>query len=148
MIQNRLLALVAMAIPIGFTIDLALADARGSSLCSASDPQAVQAGATAGDCVAPARKTNAPAEQPVLHDDVAATTSVIPGPITRSEHFIYRLRRPATPSGETIVLLHGSGGDEASLFRLAARAAPGATLLGVRGRIVQKGMKRWYARLS
>jgi len=84
----------------------------------------------------------------VPQNDVGPATSILTAPITRTDHFIYRLLRPETPSGETIVLLHGSGGDEASLFKLAARIAPDATLLGVRGRIVQKGIKRWYAKLS
>jgi phospholipase/carboxylesterase len=83
---------------------------------------------------------------PVLQGNAAA--AVLAAPITRSRNFVYRLLRPQAPSGETIVLLHGSGGDEASLFKLASRAAPGATLLGVRGRIVQKGIQRWYAKLS
>jgi phospholipase/carboxylesterase len=78
----------------------------------------------------------------------AAASSVFAGPITRSRHFVYRWLHPEMPSGDTIVLLHGSGGDEASLFKHASRIAPGATLLGVRGRIVQKGIKRWYAKVS
>lgn len=76
------------------------------------------------------------------------TKSVITEPIARAQHFIYRFLRPEAPSGETIILLHGSGGDETSMFKLASRVAPHATLLGVRGRIVQKGIKRWYARVT
>lgn len=83
-----------------------------------------------------------------LQRNKAAASSIIPGPVTRARLFVYRWLRPETPSGETIVLLHGSGGDEASMFRLAARIAPDATLLGVRGRVVQKGIKRWYARVT
>ncbi len=47
-----------------------------------------------------------------------------------------------------MVLLHGSGGNETSLVDLARRIAPRATLLGVRGRVVQDGRSRWYRRLT
>lgn len=70
------------------------------------------------------------------------------GTITRADRFAYRVYRPESPSGATIILLHGSGGDETSMFKLAKRFAPHATLLGIRGRVVQKGVKRWYVRLS
>lgn len=62
--------------------------------------------------------------------------------------FIHRYFEPEAPSGETLVLLHGSGGDEASLVDLARKIAPQARLLGVRGRIVQDGVQRWYKRLT
>jgi phospholipase/carboxylesterase len=101
-------------------------------------------------CLTPPGAHESAARKPPIVEDTAplATTPVIAGPITHGKSFIYRVLRPESPSGETIVLLHGSGGDEASLFKLAGRAAPRATLLGVRGRIVQKGVKRWYARLT
>jgi predicted esterase len=46
------------------------------------------------------------------------------------------------------VLLHGSGGDETTMMALASRIAPRSVLMGVRGRVVQDGSKRWYARLT
>lgn len=149
MAQNRLVALVTTAIPIALMIGTGLAHARDSSVCSPSDPSAIEASTTNEHCVAaPGQGDAISGGQPVLRNGGPATTSVTAGPITRAQHFVYRLLRPETPSGETIVLLHGSGGDEASMFKLATRVAPNATLLGVRGRIVQKGIKRWYARVS
>lgn len=62
--------------------------------------------------------------------------------------FVHRLYRPEKPNGETLVLLHGSGGDESTLLPLARRAAPNATLLAVRGRVVQDGVTRWYRRVT
>lgn len=62
--------------------------------------------------------------------------------------FIHRLFRPANPSGRTIIMLHGSGGDETTLASLAEAIAPDATLIGIRGRIVQDGVKRWYKRIT
>lgn len=62
--------------------------------------------------------------------------------------FVHRLYRPERPSGETLVLLHGSGGDESTLLPLAQQIAPNATLLAVRGRVVQDGVTRWYRRVT
>lgn len=135
MARNRLVAL--MAIPIAFAIGAGLTQARDTSLCSRNDPPIVGTKAPGETCQAEPGK-----------QDAAATTSVIAEPVTRARHFVYRLLRPETPSGETIVLLHGSGGDEASMLKLASRVAPNAILLGVRGRIVQKRIKRWYKRVT
>jgi phospholipase/carboxylesterase len=148
MIPYRFLASVVPAILVALAIGAAPASARDSSLCPGGEPAAVEAGAAVAACDARGKRTQgaSPRKAP-LRDDGAAVP-VITEPVTRTRHFVYRLKRPEEPSGETIVLLHGSGGDEASLFRLAARVAPDATLLGVRGRVVQKGIKRWYARLS
>lgn len=62
--------------------------------------------------------------------------------------FVHRLFRPEKPSGRTIIMLHGSGGDETTLAALATAIAPDATLIGIRGRIVQDGVKRWYKRIT
>lgn len=62
--------------------------------------------------------------------------------------FAYRLLRPATPDGRTLVLLHGSGVDEDSLMPLAMEIAPHATVLAVRGRVPQEGGWRWYERIT
>src|SRR5262245_52558168 len=120
---RKILVALATAIPIAFALPTAHAEAAGEA-----DRQS--------------------RGFPVLSAEGAVATPVLAGPVTRARHFVYRLLRPEMPSGKTIVLLHGSGGDEASLFKLASRIAPRATLLGVRGRIVQKGIKRWYAKLS
>lgn len=68
--------------------------------------------------------------------------------ITRETGFIHKLFRPEKPSGRTIIMMHGSGGDETTLAALAAAIAPDATLIGIRGRIVQDGVKRWYKRIT
>ncbi|MDQ7777650.1 VOC family protein [Paracoccus aminovorans] len=66
----------------------------------------------------------------------------------RNLHFIHRFHRPESPDGSTIVLLHGTGGNEADLMPLAARLAPRATLLGVRGRSTEEGINRWFRRFD
>ncbi|MDK8874314.1 VOC family protein [Paracoccus sp. SSJ] len=64
----------------------------------------------------------------------------------RELHFIHRFHRPENPDGSTIVLLHGTGGNESDLMPLAHRMAPNATLLGVRGRSTEEGINRWFRR--
>lgn len=62
--------------------------------------------------------------------------------------FVHRFYRPADPDGSTLVLLHGTGGNEADLMPLAHRIAPRATLLGVRGRSTEEGVNRWFRRMG
>ncbi|WP_099998174.1 alpha/beta hydrolase [Phyllobacterium zundukense] len=74
-----------------------------------------------------------PQSEGSLHEDLA---------------FKYRIYRPETPNGDTMVLLHGSGQDETSLVSFGSKIAPNAVLFAVRGRVVQDGSNRWYRRLT
>lgn len=76
------------------------------------------------------------------------TAAVQLASVTREASFAYRLIKPEKASGRVMVLMHGSGGDESTLVDLASKIAPDATLIGVRGRVVQDGVKRWYKRLT
>lgn len=67
---------------------------------------------------------------------------------SRSKRFIHRFYTPENTSGELIILMHGSGGNEASLVPMAQRIWPRATLLGIRGRVMQDGGTRWYKRIT
>ncbi len=67
---------------------------------------------------------------------------------SRSRQFIYRFYKPANASNELIILLHGLGGNETSLVPMASKIWPRATLLGIRGRVMQDGGTRWYKRIT
>ena len=62
--------------------------------------------------------------------------------------FIHRFNRPENPDGTTVMLLHGTGGNEADLMPIARRVAPRSDLLGVRGRATEEGSNRWFRRFD
>lgn len=62
--------------------------------------------------------------------------------------FIHRIDRPDRADGTLVVQLHGSGRNEDDLMPFCRALAPQATILGLRGRCLDEGVPRWYARLT
>lgn len=70
-----------------------------------------------------------------------------PRTVYRDLPFVHRILTPEEhDDGSTLVLLHGSGGNETSLLAFGRRAAPEASLLALRGRSVEEGAPRWFRR--
>lgn len=62
--------------------------------------------------------------------------------------FIHLHKAPAEPGGPTLLLLHGTGGDERDLIPLARQLMPEAGVLSPRGQVLEHGMPRFFRRLA
>lgn len=51
-------------------------------------------------------------------------------------------------SAETLVVLHGTGGDENDLIGIGQTVAPGAAILSPRGNVLENGAPRFFKRLA
>jgi predicted esterase len=61
---------------------------------------------------------------------------------------VHRFVPGATAAAPTLVVLHGTGGDENDLLPLARELAPAASLLAPRGPVSEHGMPRFFRRLA
>ena len=64
----------------------------------------------------------------------------------QSFRHLYRPGTGATPI--SLLLLHGTGGDENDLVPLADLIAPGATLISPRGQVIENGAPRFFRRFA
>ena len=62
--------------------------------------------------------------------------------------FVHRFEPGSDPTRPPILLLHGTGGDEDDLLPLGRLIAPGSPLLSPRGKAIERGMPRFFRRLS
>lgn len=65
-----------------------------------------------------------------------------------SEDFTHRFLRGSGDVKFTLLLLHGTGGNENDLIPLGNTLAPGAPLLSPRGKTLENGMPRWFRRFA
>lgn len=63
--------------------------------------------------------------------------------------FIHRFRPAASPgSADTLLVLHGTGGNEDDLVGIAQTVAPGAAVISPRGKVLEGGAPRFFRRLA
>jgi phospholipase/carboxylesterase len=58
------------------------------------------------------------------------------------------LFEPGDAGAPTLLLLHGTGGDEHDLLALGRHLSPSSGLLSPRGKVLEQGMARWFRRLA
>jgi phospholipase/carboxylesterase len=69
--------------------------------------------------------------------------------MTEDLGFIHRfLPAEGSANGETLVVLHGTGGDENDLIGIGQAIAPGAAILSPRGNVLENGAPRFFRRLA
>lgn len=136
-------------IPPGFTVDEPL-DRLGAGLMLPEEYEADRA--ELERTLPPIHVPDADANQGVAVASplVAASTGALPAPGAPPPHFRHRWIPAADPlsSRTTLLLLHGTGGDEDDLIPLGRALLPDAGMLSPRGKVLEHGAARWFRRLG
>lgn len=66
--------------------------------------------------------------------------------MTGADDFLHHFEPAQRPDAPTLLLLHGTGGDERNLLELGRVLDPDAALLSPRGKVSEGGMPRWFRR--
>lgn len=69
-------------------------------------------------------------------------------PSTANSAFEHRFVPATTDEPRTLLLLHGTGGNEDDLLPLAQMLLPGGAILSPRGQVLEHGMPRFFRRLA
>ncbi len=71
-------------------------------------------------------------------------------PELRATGFVHEFVKPddQKDDGQTIVALHGTGGDERDLIQVARRVSDTSAVLSPRGKVLENGMNRFFKRLA
>jgi predicted esterase len=69
-------------------------------------------------------------------------------PESGSTGFVHRFVPSQNGTPVTLLLLHGTGGNENDLLDLGGRLLPGAALLSPRGKVLENGMPRFFRRVA
>jgi len=62
--------------------------------------------------------------------------------------FVHHYAAGSSPASPTLLLLHGTGGNERDLLPLARELMPEAGVLSPRGKVLERGMPRFFRRVA
>lgn len=80
--------------------------------------------------------------------DVSIDRGTVMSTSATDAQFIHQFLPASAPEAPTLLLLHGTGGDETDLLGLGRALDGTAALLSPRGKVLERGMPRFFRRLA